>query len=149
MVCVDSAWNFQRLSWIEALTIKAARPIFQMYPHRLLVEQSLSAASKTTVGREVLRSAMRSLTKAEFVEISVEMTRFLHYEPGYIVNKPLLLILGDEDATGNIRKTMPMWATVEPNCKLIVIPKVTHSPNLDAPELFHKELMHFLEKHIS
>ena len=148
MVCVDSTWNFQRLSWIEALIVKAARPIFQMYPHSLLVEQSLSAASKTTAGREVLRSAMTSLTKDEFVEISVEMTKYLHYEPGYIVNKPLLLILGDEDATGNIRKTMPMWAKVEPNCKLMVVPGVTHSPNLDTPELFHRELMQFLEKHI-
>jgi 3-oxoadipate enol-lactonase len=148
MVCVDSAWNFQPLSWLEAMTVKAAGPIFQMYPHKLLVEQSLSAASITATGREVLRSAMTGLTRDEFIEISVGMTRYLHYEPGYMVNKPLLLILGDKDATGNIRKTMPMWARVEPDCRLVVIPGVTHSPNLDTPELFHKELMQFLEKHI-
>ena len=104
LVCVDSTWNFQRVPWLEALFLKAARPIFQMYPHRLLVNQSLSAASNTIVGREILRPAMISLTKDEFVEISVEMTRFLHYEPGYVINKPLLLILGEEDGTGNTRK---------------------------------------------
>ncbi|MCL4489081.1 MAG: alpha/beta hydrolase [Chloroflexi bacterium] len=67
------------------------------------------------------------------------------YEPGYVVNKPLLLILGGQDSTGNIRKTMPMSAKVEPDGKLVVIPGVTHSPNLDAPEVFHEELMSFLQ----
>jgi 3-oxoadipate enol-lactonase len=145
MACVDSAWNFQRLTWLEALTIRAARPIFKLYPHKLLVAQALSAASESKTGQDLLRPAMTSLTKDEFVDISVAMTECLHHEPGYAVNKPLLLILGDKDATGNIRKTMPMWARIEPDCKLVVVPGVTHSPNLDAPQVFHEELMSFLE----
>ena len=149
MVCVDSTGNFQRLSWMESLLVKAAGPTFRMYPHPLLVNHALSAASNTTAGRDLLRSAMMNLTREEFVQISMEMTRYLHHEPGYLINKPLLLILGEKDAAGNIRKTMPMWANVEPNCKLVVIPGVTHSPHLDAPDLFHQELMQFLEKHVS
>lgn len=145
MVCVDSAWNFQRLTWLEALTVRAARPIFKLYPHKLLVAQALSAAAESRSAQDVLRPAMMSLTKDEFVDISVAMTECLHYEPGYTVNKPLLLILGDRDATGNIRKTMPMWARIEPDCKLVVVPGVTHSPNLDAPDVFHRELMGFLQ----
>ncbi len=145
MVCVDSAWNFQRLSWLEALAVRAAKPIFELYPHKLLVAQALSAASELKTAQDVLRPAMTSLTKDEFVEISVAMTECLHYEPGYRVNKPLLLIVGDKDSTGNIRKTMPMWAQVEPDCKLVVVPGVRHSPNLDAPEVFHRELMGFLQ----
>jgi pimeloyl-ACP methyl ester carboxylesterase len=145
MACVDSAWNFQRLTWLEALTVRAARPIFMLYPHKLLVAQALSAASESKAAQDVLRPAMTSLTKDEFVDISVAMTECLHYEPGYTVNKPLLLILGDKDATGNIRKTMPMWARIEPDCKLVVVPGVRHSPNLDAPEVFHQELMRFLQ----
>jgi pimeloyl-ACP methyl ester carboxylesterase len=148
MVCVDSAWNFQRMTWLEALTVKAARPIFQIYPHKLLIEQSLSAASKSKASQEILRPAMTGLPKNEFVEIMVAMTECLHFEPGYAVRKPLLLILGDEDATGNIRKTMPMWAKVEPDCRLVVIPGVRHSPNLDAPDQFHEELMRFLESKV-
>jgi len=148
MVCVDSAWNFQRLTWLEALTVKAARPIFRIYPHKLLIAQALSAAAKSEAAQDVLRPAMTSLTKDEFVEITVAMTACLHYEPGYAVNKPLLLVLGDEDRTGNIRKSMPMWAQNEPDCKLVVIPGVSHSPNLDAPERFHEELMCFLEARV-
>jgi pimeloyl-ACP methyl ester carboxylesterase len=148
MVCVDSAWNFQRLTWLETFTVKAARPIFRMYPYKLLIAQSLSAAAKSKAAQDVLRPAMTSLSKDEFVEIMVAMTECLHYEPGYTVNKPLLLVLGDEDATGNIRKTMPMWARNEPDCRLVVIPGVRHSPNLDAPERFHEELMRFLEARV-
>jgi pimeloyl-ACP methyl ester carboxylesterase len=145
LVCVDSAWSFQRLTRLEALTVRAAGPIFRLYPHKLLVSQSLSAASASKAAQDILRPAMTSLTKDEFVEISVAMTECLHYEPGYTVNKPLLLILGDKDSTGNIRKSMPMWARAEPDCRLVVVPGVRHSPNLDAPEVFHKELMAFLQ----
>ena len=130
------------------MTVKAARPIFRMYPHKLLIAQSLSAAARSEAAQDVLRPAMTSLSKDEFVEIMVAMTECLHYEPGYTVNKPLLLVLGDEDATGNIRKTMPMWARNEPDCRLVVIPGVSHSPNLDAPEQFHAELMRFLEERV-
>ncbi len=146
MVCVDSAWNFQQLTRLEALTVRAARPIFKLYPHKLLVSQALSAAAQTKSAQDILRPPMISLTKEEFVDISVAMTECLHYEPGYTFSKPLLLILGDKDTTGNIRKTMPMWARAEPDCQLVVIPGVTHSPHLDTPEVFYKKLMKFLQE---
>lgn len=145
MVCVDCAWNFQRLNRLEALTVRAARPIFKLYPHNLLVSQALAAAAQSESARDLLRPAMTSLTQDEFADISIAMTECLHYEPGYATNKPLLLVLGDRDSTGNIRKTMPLWAQAEPDCQLLRVPGVSHSPNLDAPEAFHAELMRFLQ----
>ena len=69
----------------------------------------------------------------------------MHPEPGYRINKPLLLILGDLDRTGNIRKAMPLWAKEEPLARLVIVPDTKHAPNLDAAEVFHGELMGFLE----
>jgi pimeloyl-ACP methyl ester carboxylesterase len=68
----------------------------------------------------------------------------LHYEPGYTVGKPLLLMVGDKDAIGNIRKAMPAWAKVEPDCALVIVPNAKHAPNFDAPDVFHSSLMNFL-----
>jgi len=68
----------------------------------------------------------------------------LHEEPGYQINKPLLLMVGDQDKTGNIRQAMPRWATQEPDCRLVVIPNARHAPNLDNSTVFHQTLLDFL-----
>jgi 3-oxoadipate enol-lactonase len=145
MVCVDCTWNFQKLSRWESLLVNLAEPIFKIYPHKLLVEQALAEAATSAAAQELLRPAMSSLSKDEIVRVMMAATDCLHYEPGYRINKPLLLILGDKDRTGNIRKVMPQWARQEPNCRLVIYPNVKHSPNLDVPEPFHTELLTFLK----
>jgi len=145
MVCVDCTWNFQKLSNWESLLVKLTEPIFKIYPHRLLVEQALTATATSAASQELLRPAMSSLSKDEIIQVMLAATGCLHYEPGYTINKPLLLILGDKDRTGNIRKAMLLWARQEPNCRLVIIPNAKHAPNLDAPEVFHNELMEFLK----
>ena len=79
---------------------------------------------------------MGSLSKAEFIQIMMATTTCLHYEPDYKINKPLLLMVGDQDATGNIRKIMPVWAEHEPDCRFVAIPNAKHAADLDNPEFF-------------
>ena len=150
MVCVDCTWNFQRLSRWESLLVKLAEPIFKLYPHKLLVDQALAAAATSVASQELLRPAMSSLSKDEIVQVMMAATDCLHYEPGYNVNKPLLLILGDLDQTGNIRKAMPCSGA--PGTQLQarhLSQRQTLSPNLDAPEAFHDELMGFLKSAVA
>ena len=85
-----------------------------------------------------------SLTKAEFVQTMMATSACLHYEPGYQINKPLLLMVGDKDATGNIRKVMPLWAKQELDCRFVVISHAKHAANLDNPGFFYRTLMDFL-----
>jgi len=144
MVFLDCTWNFQKLSPLEALTLRMAGPIFKIYPHKMLVDQSLAMTATSKDSQELLRSSMASLSKAEFVQIMMATTTCLHYEPDYKINKPLLLMVGDQDATGNIRKIMPIWAEHEPDCRFVVIPNAKHAANLDNPDFFHARLMEFL-----
>lgn len=149
MVFLDCTWNFQKLSALEKLTLQLAEPIFRLYPYRLLVEQSLAATATDQADRGLLRPAVESLTKAEFVQILMATSNCLHFEPGYKINKPLLLMVGDQDQTGNIRKVMPVWAAQEPDCQLVVIPNARHAANLDNPPVFHQHLLAFLERQTS
>ena len=57
----------------------------------------------------------------------------------------LLLLVGDQDATGNIRTAMPQWAKAESDCRLVIIPNARHAANLDNPEVFHAALLEFLQ----
>jgi len=146
LVFLDCTWNFQKLTAIESFSLKIARPIFSIYPYQLLIDQSLAVTATSKASQELLRPAMQSLSKNEYIDILMATSACLHYEPGYTINKPLLLMVGDHDATGNIRKVMPIWAAQEPDCRLVVIPNAKHAANLDQPELFHKELVGFLMK---
>ncbi len=144
LVCLDCTWNFQKLTALESFSLRLAGPIFKLYPYKLLVDQSLAVTATSAASQALLRPAMESLSKDEFIRIMLATSACLHYEPGYRIAKPLLLIVGDKDATGNIRKIMPVWASQEPDCRFVVIPNAKHAANLDDPELFHKTLLDFL-----
>jgi len=144
MAFLDCTWNFQQLTRMEKFGLSLAGPIFKVYPYNLLVDQSLAATAISKESQDLLRTSMGSLSKAEFIQIMLATSSCLHYEPGYQINKPLLLMVGDQDATGNIRKVMPIWASHEPDCRLEIIPNARHAPNLDNPEHFHRLLLEFL-----
>jgi 3-oxoadipate enol-lactonase len=146
LVCLDCTWNFQKLTALESFSLRIAGPIFKLYPHKLLLDQSLAATATSKASQALLRPAMESLSKDEFVQIMLATSACLHYEPGYRINKPLLLMVGDRDATGNIRKIMPIWAAQEPDCRLVIIPNAKHAANLDDPSLFHETLLNFLQR---
>ncbi len=144
MVFLDCTWNFQKLTPLESFSLSLAEPLFKIYPYKMLVDQSLSMVAVSKASQEFLRPAVESVGKEGFIQIMMATSACLHFEPGYKINKPLLLMVGEKDPTGNIRKIMPVWANAEPDCRFEVIPKSKHAPNLDNPEVFHKILMDFL-----
>ena len=144
MVFLGCTWNFQSLTAMEKFGLSTAGPIFKIYPYQMLVNQSLALTANSKESQELLRRSMSNLTKDEFIQIMMATAACLHYEPGYTINKPLLMIVGDKDPTGNIRKAMPLWASHEPDCKLVVIANAKHAANLDDPAAFHKTLLDFL-----
>ncbi|HCS40427.1 MAG TPA: hypothetical protein DIW44_12695 [Anaerolineaceae bacterium] len=145
LFCLDCTWNFQKLTKLEKWMLDHAEGILGLYSEKSLIEQSLKATALSKESQEFLRRSMASHNKAEFIRTLMAGSTCLHYEPEYTINKPLLLMVGDKDRTGNIRKAMPAWAKVEPNCKLVIVPKAMHAVNFDAPEVFHKELLDFLK----
>ncbi|MHB9032651.1 MAG: alpha/beta fold hydrolase [Anaerolineae bacterium] len=144
LACLDCTWNFQKLTWLDEFGLKLAEVIFKLYSYPTLVNQSLALTTASPEGQALLRPAVESLTQAEYIQIMLAGTACLHYEAGYAIGEPLLLMVGDQDLTGNIVKVMPKWAAVEPDCRLVVFPGARHAPNLDMPEQFHKELLEFL-----
>lgn len=145
MVCLDCTWNFQRLTSLEKFSLASAKPLFNFYPYETLIRQSLDVTVSSPAARETLSKAMHLLSKEEFVQIMLETAKCLHEEPGYQYGKPLLLMVGEHDQTGNIRKIMPIWAKQEPESQFHFIPNAKHAANLDNPDFFHEKLMAFLD----
>ena len=143
LAMLDYTWNFMQLSASDKFWLKFADPIFKLYPYRLLIDQSVAVSATSKESQELLRKAMQQMSKEEYVHVLLDATLCLRYDPGYKIAQPLLLMMGDKEATGNIRKAMPLWARHE-EVDLVVIPNAKHAANLDQPELFHKTLLDFL-----
>jgi 3-oxoadipate enol-lactonase len=143
LAMLDCTWNFMQLSASDRFWLKAADQIFKLYPYKTLIDQSVAVSATSKESQAVLRKAMQQMSKAEYVQVLMDATLCLRYDPDYRISQPLLLMMGDKEATGNIRKAMPLWAEHE-GVKLVIIPNAKHAANLDQPEIFHKYLLAFL-----
>lgn len=93
--------------------------------------------------RTYLLGTFGRLTKEEFVRMLTAGLDCLHAEPGYRIEAPLLLV-GEHDATGNIRAVAPRWAKRDPRCELHVIQGASHCANQDNPDLVNRLILDFL-----
>jgi pimeloyl-ACP methyl ester carboxylesterase len=143
LVMLDCTWNFQQLSPSDKFWLSLATPIFRLYPFKTLINQSLAVTATSQESRELLRKSMQILSKEGYIHILMQTSRCLHYEPDFKIDKPMLMVVGDQDKTGNIRKVMPVWAEHD-GAELVVILHALHAANLDQPELFNKHLLEFL-----
>jgi len=143
LAMLDCTWNFMQLSASDKFWLKAAAPIFKLYPYKLLIDQSVAVSAISKDAQALMRKAMMQLSKEEYVHILMDATSCLRYDPDYKTAQPLLLMMADKEATGNIRKAMPLWAERE-GVDLVIIPNAKHAANLDQPEVFHKHLLEFL-----
>lgn len=145
LAMLDCTWNFKQLSASDKFWLKLADPIFKLYPYKTLINQSLAVSATSKESQELLRKSMQLLSKEEYVHILMDASLCLRYEPDYKITQPLLLMIGDKEATGNIRKAMPLWAKHD-GVDLVVIPNAKHAANLDQLEVFHRLLLDFLER---
>jgi pimeloyl-ACP methyl ester carboxylesterase len=94
--------------------------------------------------KQYLKEKFNELSKEEFIKIWTGLSNCIHYEPDYHVQSPLLLLYGEYDKTGNIKKAMKEWSEREKQSKYVVIPDAGHCSNQDNPKFLNKVMMKFL-----
>ncbi|MBA2682817.1 MAG: alpha/beta hydrolase, partial [Ktedonobacteraceae bacterium] len=139
--------NTQRLSFWEKLQMRLGPSLLNVYPYDLLRRQSADISTDRPEVRTYLYEAFGQISKAEFTAVILELLKGLHEEPGYQIPVPFLLLHGEHDRTGNIRKIAPAWARAEPQCEYAVIPNAGHMANMDNPQAFNHLLLDFLRRH--
>lgn len=133
-------------SRLEYWALKLSPLMFRLWPWDNLRKQ---VAKSTALKPEVQRYAYEvtgMLSKEEFVTVWEAVAGALHEEPGYRIERPLLLTHGERDRTGIVAKTAPEWAAREPDCRYEVIPRASHNANQDNPAFFNRLLLDFLEQ---
>ena len=146
LVLIDCACNTWKLSVGEKLAIQIAPFIVKLYPWNAMIAQSARASAVKLQVQEYLKDAFSMVGKKDFSKIFLETAACLHFEKDYRINKPMLLVCGEHDDTGNIKKTAPEWAKQEPLCEFHWIKDAGHCSNQDNPVSFNALLGQFLRK---
>lgn len=149
LVMLGCTCNTLRLSPADALGAALAAPLLRLYPYELLKRQSADISSAKPQVRDYLYQTFSQMPKDDFVTVSAQLLRCLHYEPGYHISKPMLLTHGALDKTGNIRRVAPVWAARDaPSCRYVVIPDAGHVANLDNPDVFNRLVLDYLAERL-
>jgi len=144
LVVVDGTCITWRRGPLELFMLRTAAAVLPFVPYTFLKKAGLFLASRRQEVRDYTCRAFSRITRSGFITILQGVLGGLHYEPGYRIASPLLLIHGDDDRMGDIRKIAPLWARREPACRYAVIPGARHFALLDDPDFFNKLLLEFL-----
>lgn len=146
LILVDCVCNTASLNAIERWLVTLTPAILRLYPMETLLKQSAQVAAIKPMVRQYLYHAMKQLTKDEIGLVLMETTLSLRDDPAFRIPRPFLLIRGQHDNAGAIKKQMSAWAAREPNCRgEIVIPDAGHCANQDNPAVFNQHVLAFLQ----
>ncbi len=146
MVLIDCTNNSGRLSFSEKLMLSVTKPLLLLYPWKMLVRQSADACSVKPEVRDYVEQCFREIGKETLIEILLEVTKCLHEDRGYRIRVPFLLLCGDNDRSGNIRKIAGNWAASEPECCFHMISNAGHNSNQDHPEEVNRHIEKYLRQ---
>ncbi len=131
---------------LERWLTRHAAALLAPFPYRWIKLSSIPTLAALPAAQDCVQDAYSLLSRASFLSLVRGASSCLHAEPGYRIGKPLLLLHGDADSLGDIRRLAPRWAASEPNCLYLVVPGARHLAMMDNPKFFTEVLGEFLAK---
>lgn len=114
------------------------------FPHNLLVRSLAKNCSYTKAAYNNMRSALALYTKKELCHIlGVGYADFLEENCDLFIQCPVLIIIGEHDRTGKVKKYCLAWHQVTNN-PLVIIPNAAHNSNFDNPIAVNREIDAFI-----
>lgn len=147
MVLIDCTCNTMKLTAAEKMAVWLTPFLISIYPWKMLVNSSVRASSIKPNVQAYLRDSFYSVGPKDFTKIFLETAACLHFEEDYRINKTILLVCGELDKTGNIKKIVSEWEKLESKCEFHWIKDASHCSNQDNPEAFNELLIDFLSRH--
>ena len=134
LILIDCTRNLQKMTLFEKLMITISKPMLNMYPFEKLVEASAQACSIRPEIQGYVRKCFLSMGRENFLKVFFETYNFVREDRRFKYPDNILLLCGEKDRTGNIRKSMKRWG-VEPGVQYHSIPNAAHNSNQDQKKL--------------
>jgi len=138
-------------SKLDIWALKATMPLFGIWPYGHLTKTIARSTAVTEPVRRYALEASRQVSHQDFLKIWRAVTLAVDESgrAGLTFDVPLLLMHGQYDRTGSIKRDMPHWASTEPFASYYVIPEAGHNANQDNPAFTNERLLDFLHQYAS
>ncbi len=144
MVIADGTCITWHHTAFERWIIRESATLMKIMPEKMLKTAGLPYFSARQEVRDYTYEAFSMLSKPQFIALWNGVISCLHEDPDYKIPVPVLLVHGENDRTGDIKKIAPAWAAKTPVCQYEVVPDASHFVILDNPEVFNRLVMDFL-----
>lgn len=150
MIVIGSTPIWKAYSRFEIWALKASLPMFELWPYNHFTKVIANNTAIKEDVRQYALDAARSIPKRQFAQIWKAVMLAVGTEglDSFRIGIPLLLMHGDQDNTGTIRRDMPYWAKIETHAEYHVIPDAGHNANQDNAEAVNRLMSDFLQQHV-
>jgi pimeloyl-ACP methyl ester carboxylesterase len=146
LVIFDSTPVFTPNSAFEVAALKASAPAFNLWPYGHFTRTVARSIALSKDVQVYALGAIGQMSREDFLSVWKDVSLAIDTTgwPGFHISCPLLLLLGDHDSAGTIRRDMPRWAALDPAYRLVIIPNASHNANQDNPEASNAVVREFL-----
>ena len=137
-VCIDSApLKREYYTAAELWLLKRMHPVYKLYPYKALMRDGAKGTSTTEYGQWLITDMWSTYSREEFCDLAAHGYRILaeavERKLPYEIDCPALLICGDKDAAGSVRRYNREW-TKRTGLPLAWIEGAGHNANTDRPD---------------
>lgn len=133
----------------EVALLRHTKGMYLSIPWALLKAWGAVGAASTGEGRANMRSFMDGYSKREYCELAGFGFRLfadaLDARRAYEIDCPALLLCGEKDIAGDVRKFNRKWSKGE-EIPLVWVPDAGHNSNVDNHTFVNDQIEHFLER---
>ncbi len=127
----------------EKFVLSHSAGMMRFYPWTFMKNEMTKSCAVTEQARALIRPLFDEMTKNEFIQFWNGIATCLHEEQMQF-DAPLLVICGENDKTGSIKKCMKFWESGYKNCEVKILANAGHVANLDAADEFNKIMTSFI-----
>lgn len=149
-VSIDSA-PLKRMytSSLDIWLLKRTEPMYRMFPWKILKKETARACSVSEKGRSQMMQMMDCYTWREYCALAGHGFRIvaeaIEEDLAYEINCPSVLICGQKDRTGYVKRYNRNWSRKE-NLPVEWIQEAGHNSNTDRPEEINRIIHDFIGK---
>jgi pimeloyl-ACP methyl ester carboxylesterase len=150
MIIIGSTPIAKAYSKLEVWALKISLPIIRLWPYNHFIKTVAKTIALQPSVQDYALKAMHQIKRKDYLVIWEAVTFAIDGkgQPNATIDVPLLLIHGDKDGTGTIKRDMPVWAKHEKQATYHLIPNASHNANQDNPAFTNQVLMAFLHENL-
>lgn len=136
----------ERLSGFQRFMFMLMPMFFRMVPEKKFFYRIAVSKAMTPAARTFYEKSLTKMGRAQFFFVWRGLMQSFELGINAPISHPLLICHGEHDSPSTLLTEAKEWHEASPDSRLVIIPGSGHNANMDAPELFNRELETFLNQ---